>query len=100
VNEEQESAEDLDLDPYWGEIEDTHRAFVERFLSMLPPDGRVLDAACGPGRYFPQVLESGRSLLGVDHTDAYLANAREKSPEVRTESTTFRTFPIGMSSTA
>jgi ubiquinone/menaquinone biosynthesis C-methylase UbiE len=30
-----------------------HHSFVERFLSRLPPDGRVLDAACGTGTYFP-----------------------------------------------
>jgi SAM-dependent methyltransferase len=93
LNEEQESAEDLDLDPYWAEIEDTHRALVERFCSMLPPEGRVLDAACGPGRYFPLLLESGRSLIGVDHTDAYLAEAVAKFPEVPTEKHDLQDLP-------
>jgi len=85
VNEEQEFALASVYDECWGEIEDTHRAFVERFCSMLPPDGRVLDAACGTGKYFAMVLESGRSLLGVDHTGAYLANARAKFSNVPTE---------------
>ena len=67
-NEQQEFALAADYDDLWGEIEHTHRSFVERFLSMLPSDGRVLDAACGTGKYFPMVLDSGRSLLGVDHT--------------------------------
>jgi SAM-dependent methyltransferase len=84
-NEAQEAALADEYDANWGEIDDTHRAFVERFLSMLPPDGRVLDAACGTGKYFGMVLESGRSCLGSDHTGAYLANARAKFPDVPTE---------------
>jgi len=85
VNEQQEDALAPDYDAQWGEIEDTHRAFVGRFLSMLPPEGRVLEAACGTGKYFPMVLASGRSLLGVDHSGAYLANAGAKFPSVPTE---------------
>ena len=65
VNEQQENALAGDYDAQWGEIEDTHQAFVQRFLSMLPPAGRVLDAACGTGKYFPMVLASARRLLGV-----------------------------------
>jgi SAM-dependent methyltransferase len=84
VDERQEDALAEDFDALWGEICATHQAFVERFLSMLPPDGRVLDAACGTGKYFPMVLASGRQLLGVDHAGAYLAKAAAKFPQVPT----------------
>jgi SAM-dependent methyltransferase len=84
LNEEQEVGLADEYDASWGEIEDTHRVFIERFLSMLPADGRVLDAACGTGKYVGLVLESGRSLLGVDHTDSYLAKASAKFPGVAT----------------
>ena len=77
ANEKQEDALDLAQDAYWAEIEPTHRSFVERFLSRLPPDGTVLDAACGVGRYFPMVIASGHSVLGVDHTGNYLAEAAQ-----------------------
>jgi ubiquinone/menaquinone biosynthesis C-methylase UbiE len=83
-NERQENALGPD-DPYWNEIEPTHRTFIERFLAALPPEGRVLDAACGIGRYLPMVLESGRTVLGVDHTQNYLARAREASPDAALE---------------
>lgn len=83
VNEQQEDALASVYDERWGEIEDTHRAFMERFLSMLPPRGGVLDAACGTGKYFPVVLASGRSLLGVDHASDSLAAAAAKFPDVR-----------------
>ena len=75
VNEQQEDTLGGDFDAQWGEIEPTHQAFVGRFLSRLPPAGRVLDAACGTGKYFPMVLASGRGLLGVDHAGALLATA-------------------------
>jgi SAM-dependent methyltransferase len=83
VNERQEDALAPDYDANWGRVGDTHRAFVERFL-RLPPSGRVLDAACGTGKYFPLVLASGRRLLGVDHAGAYLAIAAAKFPQVPT----------------
>jgi SAM-dependent methyltransferase len=84
VNERQEDALADDFDADWGEIEPTHQAFVERFLSTLPTGGRVLDAACATGKYFPMVLASGRWLLGVDHAGAYLAKAAAKFPQVPT----------------
>lgn len=93
VNEEQEDALAPDYDAQWGEIEDTHRAFVERFLSMLPPGGRVLDAACGTGKYFEMVIATGRSLLGVDHSGAYLASARAKFSDVPTEKHDLQDLP-------
>jgi SAM-dependent methyltransferase len=84
-NAEQENALSTVYDERWGEIEETHRAFMERFLTSLPPGGRVLDAACGTGKYFGMVLDSGRSLLGVDHSPGHLDKAREKFPDVPTE---------------
>jgi SAM-dependent methyltransferase len=84
VDEQQEDNLAGDFDAQWGEIEPMHQAFVERFLSRLPSDGRVLDAACGTGKYFPMVLASGRDLVGVDHAGALLANATAKFPQVPT----------------
>jgi SAM-dependent methyltransferase len=84
LNEEQEFDLADEYDAYWGEIGDTHRAFIERFLSLLPFDGRVLDAACGTGKYVQMVLASGRTPLCVDHTASYLDKVAEKGPGVAT----------------
>jgi SAM-dependent methyltransferase len=84
VDEHQEDALAAGFDAQWGEIEPTHQMFLERFLSRVPPDGRVLDAACGTGKYFPMVLARSRRLLGVDHAGALLANAAAKIPQVPT----------------
>ena len=94
VNEEEESALVSTYDIYWGEIGETHRAFVGRFCSMLPAGGRVLDAACGTGKYFGMVLESGRSVLGVDHTGVFLEKAREKFPDIPTEKRDLQELPF------
>jgi SAM-dependent methyltransferase len=93
VNEQQEDTLAPVFDERWGELEDGHRAFMERFLSLLPLDGRVLDAACGTGKYFPMVLGSGRSLLGVDHSGAYLARAGMKFPNAPTEKHDLQDLP-------
>jgi SAM-dependent methyltransferase len=93
VDERQEDALVGDFDAQWGEIEPTHQAFVERFLSRLPPGGRVLDAACGTGKYFPMVLASGRGLVGVDHAGAPLANAAAKFPQIPTEQHDLQDLP-------
>jgi SAM-dependent methyltransferase len=93
VNERQEDALADDFDALYGEVEPTHQALIERFLSRLPPDGRVLDAACGTGKYFPMVLASGRRLLGVDHAGAYLAKAATKFPHVPTDKHDLQDLP-------
>jgi SAM-dependent methyltransferase len=93
VNEQQEDTLAPEFDARWGRIEDTHRAFVGTFLSRLPPDGSVLDAACGTGKYFEMVLDAGRSVLGVDHAGAYLGLARAKFPTVPTEKHDLQDLP-------
>jgi ubiquinone/menaquinone biosynthesis C-methylase UbiE len=84
VSEQQEDALAPVYDANWGEIEPTHRTFVELFLSKLPPGGRVLDAACGTGRFFGVVLDGGHSVQGVDQAGASLAVALTKFPRAAT----------------
>lgn len=93
-NEVQEGALAPEYDTRWGQIGETHRAFVERFCAEMPVDGRVLDAACGTGKYFGAVLATGRSVLGADHTQAYLDRAREKFPQVPTERHDLQDLPF------
>jgi SAM-dependent methyltransferase len=93
-DERGEDALAADFDANWGEIEPEHQEFVEKFLAKLPPDGRVLDAACGTGKYFDMVLGSGRSVLGVDHSRAYLAKAAEKFPNVPTAKHDLQELPF------
>ena len=73
-------------DGHWGAtIDPTHRRMLDRFLALCPPRARLLDAACGTGKYWPLLLGEGRSLLGVDQSAGMLDRARLKFPAVPTE---------------
>jgi SAM-dependent methyltransferase len=63
-------------------ISPTHRRLVERLIDATPPDGVILDAPCGTGRYFPMVLGAGRTVVGVDQSAGMLGQARAKHPDV------------------
>jgi ubiquinone/menaquinone biosynthesis C-methylase UbiE len=69
----------------WGAISPTHRRFVDQLIQRCPPGGRILDAACGTGKYFGMVLDAGRQVVGTDQSAGMLAQARAKHPEAPTE---------------
>ena len=63
----------------------THQQFIQRFLSFLPQDSMILDAACGTGRYLPFLLEKGHAVVGIDQSQGMLARAKAKFPGVQLE---------------
>jgi len=63
----------------------THQQFIHELLSFLPQKGKVLDAACGAGRYTPFLLEKGHSVIGIDQSQGMLAQAKEIFPNVQFE---------------
>jgi len=73
-------------DEHWGgHITPTHQRMVERFLALLPSRAHVLDAACGTGKYWPLLLQTTHSLLGIDQSGGMVRRAQAKFPEVPTE---------------
>ena len=68
-----------------GDIGPTHRRFVAELVRRCSPGGRILDAACGTGKYFGMVLDTGRQPVGTDQSAGMLAQARAKHPQVATE---------------
>lgn len=73
-----------DYDEKYGQIDPTHKHYVEKLLSVSPPGCVVLDAACGTGKYWPMILESGRKVFGIDQSAGMLKLANRKYPEVPT----------------
>jgi SAM-dependent methyltransferase len=67
------------------EITPTHRRFVSTLLERSPVTGRILDAACGTGKYFGMILATGREVLGIDQSAGMLAEADASYPEAHTE---------------
>lgn len=73
-------------DERWGaSINDAHRQMLTQFLDRCPTHPRILDAACGTGKYWPLLLERGCSIVGTDQSERMLAIAREKHPDVVVE---------------
>ena len=66
-------------------ITPTHRRFVTRLLDTCPPDGTVLDAPCGTGKYFGMVRDAGRHVAGLDQSAGMLAQAEAKGLATRLE---------------
>lgn len=73
-------------DQQWGaSISETHVRFISKFLDCLPRRGRVLDAGCGTGKYWPLILPKGFSILGIDQAQGMLDKAVAKFPTVPVE---------------
>ena len=53
---------------------------MEELIDELPA-GRVLDAACGTGRYTKLLADRGHRVTGVDRNLAMLSKARERVPQ-------------------
>jgi SAM-dependent methyltransferase len=70
-------------DDQWGAyINPSHGEFLHKFLALCPPDCTVLDAACGTGKYWPLIRDSGRTVAGFDQSVEMLKRAQAKFPEV------------------
>ena len=90
VEERHDAIHAFTYDDQYGEIGPTHRRFVADLLERCPPGGAVLDAACGTGKYFAMVLESGRRVVGTDQSTGMLARARARFPAVPLERVGFQ----------
>jgi SAM-dependent methyltransferase len=72
-------------DAEWGAISPTHRRVFARFLELSPPSAYILDAACGTGKYWPLILDSGRSVFGIDQSRQMLLRAQAKFPAIQVD---------------
>jgi 2-polyprenyl-3-methyl-5-hydroxy-6-metoxy-1,4-benzoquinol methylase len=68
----------------WGlVVEETHRVYLQKFLERVAPQGAILSAACGAGRFDGFLLEAGHSVVGIDQSAKMLASAKEHFPKVK-----------------
>jgi cyclopropane fatty-acyl-phospholipid synthase-like methyltransferase len=74
---------------YWSKFglyaNETHQAYLGKFLERVPPCSTLLSAACGAGRYDGTLLEAGHSVVGIDQSAGMLSRARERFREARYE---------------
>jgi 2-polyprenyl-3-methyl-5-hydroxy-6-metoxy-1,4-benzoquinol methylase len=71
-------------DEHWGRIEPLHAVNVRAFAERLPRGSEVLDAACGTGKYWPDLLAAGLVVTGIDQSSGMLEQATRKHPDVAT----------------
>lgn len=60
----------------------THQQFLQEFLGFLPQESKILDAACGTGKYLSFLLEKEHSVIGMDQSPGMLKRAKAKFPSV------------------
>lgn len=58
------------------------RAWIDRFLALVPAGGTVLDVGCGSGEPIARyVLGTGRQVVGVDSSPTLIDICRTRMPE-------------------
>ncbi len=70
------------------------QAWLERFLTLVPPGGHILDVGCGFGHLASYVIRQGRRVTGVDSSPTLIARARERHPDMDWVVGDMRTFDL------
>lgn len=70
------------FDSLWGAFTMSHMGAVADLVQAVPPSGVILDAACGNGKYWELIAAAGRQVFGIDHSEALLALAHGRFPDV------------------
>ena len=69
-------------------------AEIDRFVSLLPPRPRVLDAGCGAGRMMPVRDALGCDVAGVDLSPQMIRRARLDHPSFRSQVASLAHLPF------
>lgn len=56
--------------------------YIDKFLTMLPKKGKILDVGSGPGQFAKHMIEKGFEVIGIDFSKEMVAIAKEKVPSV------------------
>ena len=57
-----------------------YRSSIEKFISLLPPNSRILDAGCGPGINAKRFVEHNHVVTGIDFSIEMIRLAKENCP--------------------
>ena len=57
-----------------------YRSSIEKFISLLPPNSRILDAGCGPGINSKRFFEHNLKVTGIDFSTEMIKLAKENCP--------------------
>ncbi|EKE07682.1 MAG: methyltransferase type 11 [uncultured bacterium] len=79
------SAYDLTVDQYsenTKNLEEPEMEHRNKFLSLIPEGGRILDLGCGPGRDSKIFSDRGYDVIGVDLSVKTIEKAKQNVPNV------------------
>jgi ubiquinone/menaquinone biosynthesis C-methylase UbiE len=81
-NQTQESY-NLSAEKYRNKFENyaPYRSSIEKFISLLPPNSRILDAGCGPSINAQRFVEHNHVVTGIDFSTEMIKLAKENCPE-------------------
>lgn len=85
----------------WVGDRNRHTVFIEknwldRFVALVQPGGRVLDLGCGPGKPMAAyLLAQGLDVCGVDSSPAMIGMARDNFPKSEWLVADMRTLALG-----
>ena len=65
---------------------------LEKFISLLPKEAKILDAGCGPGRDCDYFIQHGLRVVGVDLSEKLLDLACQRVPKATFQKQDLRTF--------
>jgi len=57
--------------------------YIDKFVSFLPKNSRILDIGCGPGTFSKYLINKGFKVEGIDLSEEMLKIARLKVSEVK-----------------
>jgi ubiquinone/menaquinone biosynthesis C-methylase UbiE len=72
-----------------------YRSSIEKFISLLPPNSRILDAGCGPGINAKRFVEHNHKVTGIDFSTEMIRLAKENCPAGNVYRRRFERYPPG-----
>lgn len=67
-------------DQYFNDMVDM--PYIDKFLTKLPKNAKILDVGSGPGQFAKHMIEKGFKVVGIDYSKEMVAIAKEKVPMV------------------
>lgn len=62
---------------------------INKFITLLPKNSKILDAGCGAGRDASYFIEENHETIGIDTSEGLLKEAKQRCPEGKFENMDF-----------